>query len=91
MITLILFAMGKSMLPTLRRITFFIIIKKLGSYNKGDIICLKTHDKKYHIHRIINYNFVNELVSTKGDNLEQQDYEIDVPFKNIRGKLIWSL
>jgi len=91
MITLILFAMGKSMLPTLRQITLFLIIKKYPSYKVGDIICVKTHDNKYHVHRIIQYNFINESVSTKGDNLEQKDYEINIPFKNIKGKLIWSL
>ena len=58
-------------------------VKKLNSYNIGDIISLRTLDKKYHCHRIIKIN--SEFVTTKGDNLEQQDYETKVPIKNIEG------
>lgn len=71
------------MLPTFPRIGL-IRIKKSDSYKVGDVISLKTLDKKYHCHRIVEIN--DQIVSTKGDNLEQQDYEIKVPIKNIEGK-----
>lgn len=78
---------GSSMLPTFSKLGL-VRIKKSKEYKTGDIISLKTLDKKYHCHRIVEIN--NQWVSTKGDNLEQQWYEIQVPLKNIGGKVIWS-
>lgn len=73
------------MLPTFPKLGL-ISIKKSKQYQVGDIISLKTLDKKYHCHRITEISF--EYVSTKGDNLDQQWYEIKVPIKNIEGKVI---
>lgn len=70
------------MLPTFPKLGF-VRIKKADEYKIGDIISLKTLDKKYHCHRILEIN--QEWVSTKGDNLPQQWYEIKVPTKNIEG------
>lgn len=81
------FCYGKSMLPTLAKFSF-VTIKKTDSYKIGDIILLKTHDKKYHMHKIT--EITARFVSTKGDNLQQQSYEIDVPTQNIKGKLVWN-
>lgn len=75
------------MLPTLSRVNL-IITKKVSSYEIGDIISLKTLDGIFHTHRIVEIN--DQWVSTKGDNLTQQWYEIKVPLKNIEGKLFWS-
>ena len=72
------------MLPTFPKLSF-VSIKKSKLYQIGDIISLKTLDKKYHCHRIMKIN--ERIVSTKGDNLEQQDYEIKVPIINIEGKV----
>lgn len=79
---------GDSMLPTFSKIGFT-ISKKFPKYEVGDIIELLTHDKKFHCHRIVKID--NQFVTTKGDNYpESKDYEINVPVKNIRGKIIWS-
>jgi hypothetical protein len=80
---------GSSMLPTFGKINMIKITKK-KDYKIGDIISLKTHDGKYHCHRIMT---MDKFVSTKGDNLDQQKYEIDVPMKNIEGivKLVWRI
>ena len=72
------------MLPTFPKLVL-VSIKKSKLYQIGDIISLKTLDKKYHCHRIIEIN--TKTVSTKGDNLTQQDYEIDIPITNIEGKV----
>ncbi len=72
--------------PTLPKLSL-VRIKKSKSYKISDIIALKTHDKLHHIHRITEIN--NEWVSTKGDNLYQQWYEIKVQLKNIEGLLVW--
>ena len=77
---------GESMLPTIPKLSL-VKLKKMDSYKIGDIIGLKTHDDKHHIHRIIEIN--DEWVSTKGDNLYQHWYEIKVQLKFIEGKLIW--
>jgi hypothetical protein len=55
----------------------------------GDVITIKGHDGRHYCHRIIKLE--NNLVTTKGDNFtESKPYEIDVPVKNIRGKVVWS-
>jgi hypothetical protein len=79
---------GVSMLPTFPKLGL-VSIKKAHSYKIGDIISLKTLDNKYHCHRISTID--SKYVSTKGDNLDQQLYEINVPIKNIEGivKLIF--
>lgn len=82
----ILFSSGASMLPTLKRFGL-VRIKKKQYYEINDIISLKTLDQKFHIHRIVKID--SEKVSTKGDNLSQQWYEIDVPIRNIEGLLVW--
>jgi len=79
-------AFGTSMKPTLGRMNL-IRIKKFSQYKIGDIISVKTHDKKIHVHRIV--EITDQWVSTKGDNLSQQWYEVKLPLKNIEGKLIW--
>lgn len=73
---------GVSMLPTFPKLGL-VSIKKYSTLKIGDIISLKTLDKKYHCHRITKIN--SQYVSTKGDNLDQQWYEIDVPVENIEG------
>ena len=74
--------LGSSMLPAFPRIGL-VSIKKSDVYHVGDVISLKTLDKKYHCHRITEIN--SDWVSTKGDNLAQQWYEIQVPVGNIEG------
>jgi len=81
--TLICLCHGSSMHPTFPRLSL-IKIKKLELYQIGDIISLKTFDEKFHCHRITELD--EQTVSTKGDNLTQQPYEIKVPIKNIEGK-----
>ena len=78
------FTIGGSMSPALG---WFNIIKvsKRPEYKVGDIVSLKTHDKVFHCHRITAID--SEYVSTKGDNLEQKEYEIKVPRKNIEGAI----
>ena len=75
---------GTSMLPTFPKLGL-VSVKKSKQYQVGDIISLKTLDKKFHCHRITEIN--SEWVSTKGDNLDQQPYENKVPLKNIEGKV----
>lgn len=70
------------MLPTMPRLGIC-RIKQMTDYKIGDIISLETLDGKLHCHRITNIN--NYYVSTKGDNLEQQWYEVNVPVTNIHG------
>lgn len=70
------------MLPTFPKLGW-VIVKKSKTYKVGDIISLKTLDKKFHCHRITEID--DKYVSTKGDNLDQQWYEIGVPVKNILG------
>lgn len=78
---------GSSMKPTMGRVGFT-MSKKFPKYEVGDIIELLTHDKKLHLHRIIRID--DQFVTTKGDNFSgSKDYEINVPIKNIRGKVIW--
>ena len=76
------------MLPTFPKLGL-ISVKKSKTYKINDIVSLKTLDKKFHCHRITKIDSV--VVSTKGDNLDQQWYEIDVPVENIEGitKLIF--
>ena len=83
---MIYLCVGTSMLPTMRKIGL-VRIKKFKKYEVGEIISFKTLDKTFHCHRIIKIN--DEFVSTKGDNLDQQWYEIDVPIKNIQGRVTW--
>ena len=73
---------GTSMLPTFPKLGL-VRVNKSNQYLVGDIISLKTLDKKFHCHRITEIN--SESVSTKGDNLDQQWYEVKVPIKNIEG------
>jgi len=84
------FAIGNSMLPTFGKYNL-IRIKKQKKYNIGEIISLKTHDGIYHCHRIVSID--DNFVTTKGDNLLMQEYEVEVPIKNIEGiaSLIWKL
>lgn len=79
---MIFICIGESMLPTFPKLGM-VKIKKSKTYKTGDIISLKTLDKKFHCHRIIEID--EKYVSTKGDNLDQQWYEIGVPIKNIQG------
>jgi hypothetical protein len=85
-----IFGFGKSMVPTLGRISL-IKITRQPEYKQGDIVSLKTHDKIFHCHRILEID--DNYVSTKGDNLPQQSYEIKVPIKNIEGtvKEVWRI
>jgi hypothetical protein len=78
------------MLPTLGKINI-IKITKNKEYKIGEIISFRGNNNKFYVHRIVTIN--QSFVSTKGDNLEQQNYEIDVPLKNIDGsaKLIFKL
>lgn len=82
--------MGGSMLPALGWFNVIKVTKK-SEYKVGEIVSLKTHDKIFHCHRIVSID--ENYVSTKGDNLEQKDYEINVPLKNIEGEvsLIWKI
>ena len=84
------FGHGKSMTPTLGRISI-LKISKQSEYKRGDIISLKTHDKLFHCHRIIEID--DCYVSTKGDNLLQQTYEVNVPITHIEGlvKQVWCI
>lgn len=77
------------MLPTFGRINIIKITKK-QEYKIGDVISLKTHDKIIHCHRITS---IDDMVTTKGDNLEQKWYEINVPMENIEGivTLVWKI
>ena len=84
------FTVGSSMIPTHGKINL-IRITKQKSYKIGDIISLKCKDHKFYCHRIQKIN--NFLVSTKGDNLAQQNYEKNVSVMNIEGivKLLWKI
>ena len=75
---------GPSMLQALPKICI-VMIKPYDTYCIGDIVSLKTLDGMYHNHRIVKID--DFIVSTKGDNLEQQWYEQDVPVRNIKGKV----
>lgn len=74
------------MKPLLRNLSL-VSIKKSETYKTNDIISLKTLDNKYHVHRIMEIN--EKEVSTKGDNLDQQWYEKNVPIERIEGLLTW--
>ena len=73
---------GSSMLPTFGKLNIIRIVKK-SNYVIGDIVSFKGNNNKFYCHRIIEIN--NVLVSTKGDNLDQQEYEKNIPIKNIDG------
>ena len=75
------------MLPTFPKLGF-VWVKKTNHYKVGDIVDLLTLDKLHHCHRITEIN--SEWVSAKGDNLDQQWYEIKVPIRNLKGKITWS-
>jgi len=82
--------LGSSMLPTFGTVNFISITPR-NYYKIGDIISFKSHTGRYYNHRIVKLD--DKWFTTKGDNLEIQDYETNVPIKNIRGtvKLIWRI
>jgi hypothetical protein len=64
------------------------IISKKKNYKLGDIITFRGNDKRIYSHRIISIDDIK--ITTKGDNREKsEDYETNIPLKNILGKVIW--
>lgn len=62
---------------------------KSESYQVNDVISFIGKNKVKYCHRIISIN--DNTFTTKGDNLStSQDYETEVPIRNIEGKVFWS-
>jgi hypothetical protein len=69
--------------------TAIVKYSKFESYQVGDVISFIGKNNVKYCHRIIQIN--NETFTAQGDNLSKsQDYEIDVPIRNIEGKIFWS-
>lgn len=76
---------GNSMEPAMPFISF-INIKKQNSYAVGDIVAFRSNALLSFCHRIVKID--NTVFTTKGDNRNVSNkYEIDVPIKNIQGKI----
>ena len=81
---------GHSM-PNFHGLSLIIWSRKISKIGLDNVVCFKGHDGKLYCHRIHLVDMVNQVVITKGDNHEEsKPYEIDIPFKNIQGKVLWS-
>jgi len=77
---------GSSMKPS-KPFVSWINLKKQDSYGVGDIVAFKSKGCLFvkYCHRIIKID--DDVFTTKGDNrVIIEDYEKDVPIKNIIGK-----
>lgn len=79
---------GLSMYPTLQIVDFVMVDKcyNVKSLKIADIIRFEYGDKIY-VHRVINIDFENEIIKTKGDNNIFADKKIQ--FDDYSGRIYW--
>ena len=72
------------MLPTFGKLNLIAVVPQ-KKYFKFEVVAFKAHDGKLYTHRI--YFINSNYFSTKGDNQEIQNYEKNLPIKNIEGSV----